>query len=315
MIDKIAEILNLFSVSGYEKNLTDYIMEESKKYADECYLDKLGNVIIRKKGKGDKVLINVPVSSKGIFVTHITDDCKAKFKPIGKTDCKKLTGLLVRDEKGRKAGVVYSDSEEINSIDDLYIDFGVYDKENLKVKIGDVLSYSSECYSINDNIFAYDVSRCAVIHSALELIKKIKSNYDLYFAFTVMDNIGFKGAKTAVNSIKPDLCITCFSSFEDLKESTVKMSKGTVVRIKDSHIIVNKALRDMVIKKLADNRILYQLEVLTNEGLSNNEIMYQNGGILTLNINLCAKGFNERIECISKTDLENYKKSIEIILG
>ena len=314
MTYSIEQIGNLFSVSGYEKNLTDYIMEGTKKYADECYRDKLGNVIINKKGKGDKILVNIPVSSNGLFITHITDDCKAKFKPIGKTDCKKLTGLMVRDENGKKAGVIYSDSEEINSIDDLYIDFGVYDKENLKVKVGDVLSFSTDYFSINDNIYGNGVSRCAVIYSALEIIKKIKSDYDLYFAFTVMDNIGFKGAKTAVFSINPDLCITCSSSFEDLKESTVKMSKGTVVRVKDSHIIVNKALRDMAIKKLADNNIPYQLEVLTNEGLSNNEIMYQNGGILTLNVNLCAKGFNEQMKCINKYDLENYKKSLEEIL-
>lgn len=314
MTNNIEKISSLFSVSGYEKNLTDFIIEETKKYADECYIDKLGNVIVNKKGKGDKVLINVPVSSNGLFVTHITDDCKGKFKSIGKPDAKKLTGLMVRDENGKKAGVIYSDSDEINNIDDLYIDFGVYDKEDLKVKVGDVLSFSSDCFSINDNIYGNGISRCAIIHSAIELIKKIKSPYDLYFAFTVMDNIGFKGAKTAVFSVNPDLCITCSSSFEDLKESTVKMSKGTVIRIKDSHIIVNKSLRDMVIKKLECNNIPYQLEVLTKEGLSSNEIMYLNGGILTLNINLCAKGFNEQTECINKSDLENYKKSLEIIL-
>lgn len=314
MTNNIEKILSLFSVSGYEKNLTDYIMEETKKYADECYVDKLGNVIVNKKGKGDKILINVPISSNGIFITHITDDCKGKFKPIGKLDAKKLTGLTVRCENGKKAGVIYSEAEEINNTDDLYIDFGVYDKEDLKVKVGDVLSFSSDCFPINDNIYGNDISRCALIHSALEIIKKIKSPYDLYFAFTVMDNIGFKGAKTAVFSINPDLCITCSSSFEDSKETMVKMSKGTVIRIKDSHIIVNKSLRDMLIKKLSDAGIPYQLEVLTKEGLLNNEVMYLNGGILTLNINLCAKGFKERTECINKSDLENYKKSLEMIL-
>ncbi len=315
MTHNIEQIGSLFSVSGYEKNLTDYIIKETEDFSDNCYRDKLGNVIVNKKGKGDKVLINIPISSDGLFVTHITDDFKAKFKPIGSLDAKKLTGLMVKDENGKISGVIYSDAEEINSIDDLYIDFGVYDKENLKVKVGDVLSLSTDCFTVNDNIYANGVSRCAVIHSVIEIIKTIKSSYDLYFAFTVMDNIGFKGAKTAVFSINPDLCITCSSSFEDNKESTVKLSKGTVVRIKDSHIIVNKSLRDMIIKKLSEKNIPYQLEVLTKEGLTNNEIMYLNGGILTLNINLCAKGFNERIECINKSDLENYKKTLEEILS
>lgn len=314
MIEKINKIQSLFSVAGYENSLTEYILNQLKDFSDECFIDKLGSVIFHKKGSGDKVLVNVPISSDGLFITHITDDFKGKFKFIGKLPAGKLTGKALRNVSKECVGVVYSDKDEVNDADDLYIDFGVFKKEDLKVKVGDVLELSPSAFELNDNIYGTTISRCANISAHLDVIKNIKTNYDLYYAFTVMDNVGFKGAKTAAFLIDPDICITFSSSFEDSKETLIKLNKGTVVRIKDSHIIVNKNLKDMLIKKLSDNSIPYQIEILSREGLSNNEIMYLKNGILTANINLASKGMDEITECVNIEDYENYKKSIEMVL-
>lgn len=315
MLNKLNKIQKLFSVAGYESDLTDYIKNEVENYCDECYKDKLGNVICHKKGKGEKVLINIPVSSDGMFISAITDSCYGKFKMVGKKFLpESLVGAPVKDISGNICGIIFGEKGEIKDTDNLYIDFGIYNKDELKIKVGDVLEPCKEFYKINKNIFGMDIARCAVVNAIIEIIKEIKSDYDLYFAFSVMDNIGFKGAKTASYITNPDICIVCSSSYTDCDDSNVALNKGTVVRIKDSHIIVNKGLRDMLIKKLSDKEIPYQIEVLTKEGLINNEIMYLNNGILTANLNLCVKGYKKQIECINEDDLLNFRKSIEEIL-
>ena len=314
MKEQIKNIKDIFSVAGYENKLISYLYEEIKAYGDECYTDKLGNLIFHKKGNGEKLLINVPVSSDGFFVSSVTDDPKARIKIIGSLKASILPGNKVRNIKGETVGVVMSDKAEISDEDDLYIDLGVYNKEDSNVKVSDVLEIYDECIYIGDNVYGIDAGRVLNIMAHIDVIKNLNTDYDLYYAFTVMDNIGFKGAKTAAFAVNPDICITCGLSYSDIEETEIKLNMGPVIRIKDSHIIVNKNLRDTLIKKLADKNLPYQIEVLTKTGLTNNEIMYLNSGILTANVNLGVKGNERAVKCVNLSDFHNYKKSILEIL-
>lgn len=39
----LKELVELWGVSGYEKNISDYIVEQVKDYADEIVRDAIGN--------------------------------------------------------------------------------------------------------------------------------------------------------------------------------------------------------------------------------------------------------------------------------
>ena len=314
MINNLNTIKNIFSTSGYENGLTEYIKGEISAFGDECYIDKIGNLIFHKKGEGDKLLINVPISSEGFFISAVTDSGKAKIKAIGDINAASCVVKRVKDIKGNLAGVILSQKDDVKDEDDLYIDFGPYKKDDVKYNIGDAFEIFDEAYELGENIYGVNVGRVVNILTHIDIIKKLDTSYDLYYAFTVMDNIGFKGAKTAAFSVNPDLCITTGLSFTDIDETEVSLNKGAVIRIKDSHIIVNKKLRDTLIKKLSDKEISYQLEVLSKEGLTNNEIMYLNNGILTANVNLPVFGSRLVINCVNFSDCESYKKSIQEII-
>ncbi|MBR4892553.1 MAG: hypothetical protein IKZ35_01045 [Clostridia bacterium] len=314
-MENIKIIENIFALSGYENDLALFLLSETKGYVDEGYIDKLGNVILRKKGTGEKLLINVPISSDGFFISHITEDFKGKIKGVGNICYEKMLGKRVRNRDGKIIGVIMSDSDEVKDEDDLYVDFGAYKKEDVLVKVGDVLEVFEKSFEVGDNLYGVSVDRCLNISAHLDIIKNLNTDFDLYYCFSVMDNTGFKGAKTAAFSINPDICITSSLSYENLKETDIKLNKGVVVRIKDSHIIVNKNLRDMVIKKLSQNLVPYQLEVLSNSGLSNNEIMYLNNGILTANINLPAKEAGGLIKTVNKNDYKEFKKGLIAIIN
>ncbi len=315
MIKKIKEISGLFSVAGYENQLTSYILNEAKSFCDECCIDKIGNVILRKKGNGDKVLINTPISSDGLFITFITDDLKGHFKALGNLEASKIQGKAVVNENGDILGIIKGESSDSDEIDNLYIDFGVDEKKDIPVSEGAVLSLKKEFYEIKNSIFGSDIEKGVNIYTILSLIKEIESDCDLYFAFTVMDNIGFKGAKTAAYEINPDYAVILSHSFFDGKEGNVKAGKGAALRITDSHFVSNKKMRDFVIDKLNAGDIPYQVEILSKEGLVNNEIMYMNNGILSINLNLPVSGSGELIKGVKIKDIELYEKAIKEILG
>lgn len=317
MINRINEINSKFSVAGYEKTLADYIVREASVYCDECYVDNIGNIICHKKGRGEKLLVNVPISCDGIFVTYIEDSGNVRFHAIGTLEAQDICGAKVKDENGKIKGVILSDkkSNEI-SLDDLYIDLGVYKKEDAdkEIKIGDVLEITGDTLEISGNIYGPKLSKTTPVYAVMEAIKEIKSEKDIYISFSVMDNLGFKGAKTSANMISPDICYTV--SFADTANKTteIKLSKGPAIRIKDSHIIVSKSLRDSIIKKISQNDIKYQLEIISKNGLTNNEIMYLENGILTANINIPVKCAGTLNEVICKADVDALIKSLKVML-
>ncbi len=315
MISKIKEISALFSVAGYENKLTSYILNEVKDFCDECYIDKIGSLILRKKGNGEKVLINTPISSDGLFVTFITDDLKGHFKAVGNIEVSKIIGKTVVNENGEITGVIRCETPECDDPDNLYIDFGVDEKWDIPVKEGEILAVNKEFYQIREGIYGSDIEKGVNIYTLLSLIKEIKSDCDLYFALTVMDNIGFKGAKTAAFELNPDYAIILAHSYCDAKEGNIKAGKGAALRITDSHFISNKKMRDFAVEKLNAKDIPYQIEILTKDGIVNNEIMYMNNGILTLNLNLPVTGSGELLKGVKLKDIENYLKAIKEILG
>lgn len=318
MFNELKKINDNFSVAGYEANLTAFIANEVKKYCDECYVDNIGNLICHKSGKGKKVLVNIPVSAEGIFITHIADDGALKFVTVGKIKAVNLIGAKVKNQCGQTVGVILSGDkkEEETEIEDLYVDMGVSDKSEAEkiVSIGEVLEPFLEIYPLGDNFYGSKLSKAVPVFAGISLIKELNTVDDIFFAFTVMDNLGFKGAKTAANMINPDICYTLSVADTSNKNTKIELGKGAVIRIKDSHIIVSKSLRDTLIKNISKEEIPYQLEIVASDGLSNNEIMYLGRGILTANINCPVKCVNSLCEGVNKKDVECVIKSLKTIL-
>ena len=49
----LKQLVEIWGVSGYEKNVSDYILEQVKDYADEIVRDAVGNLIVLKRGNGE----------------------------------------------------------------------------------------------------------------------------------------------------------------------------------------------------------------------------------------------------------------------
>ncbi len=309
MLESIKKIGSPFSVAGYEGELTEYIKNELTPYFTDCFVDNVGNLICHEKGVGDKILVNIPISSDGFFITHITDKGALKFSTIGKVKETDILGAKVINEKGELTGVVASEKEEL-SIDDMFIDGG----KSTSVKVGDILKAYSEPYKIGDRLYGKDIGKNAVIYAVIETVKTLKAKGDIWFSFSVMDNLGFKGAKTSATLINPDICYTLSIADCLNKNTEIALSKGPAIRVKDSHIIVSKKLRDKLIKDMENENIPYQLEIVTGDGLTNNEIMYLSNGILTANINLPVRYKNTLNECVCEEDIINLIKTLKLIL-
>ena len=77
------------ALSGNEKEVRDLIISEVKDYVDDIKTDRIGNLIVYKKGKNlnsKKLMIAAHMDEIGLLVKQIDSKGLLKFMPVGGID-------------------------------------------------------------------------------------------------------------------------------------------------------------------------------------------------------------------------------------
>jgi endoglucanase len=107
---------------------------------------------------------------------------------------------------------------------------------------------------------------CVVAIETMRRLNKQTPN-EVYFVFTVQEEVGVRGARPAAYSIDPDVAIAVdVTSTGDLiknEKNEVKLGGGAAIKLHDSGHVVPPAVRDWMIARAEQDGIPYQLELLT----------------------------------------------------
>lgn len=308
------KLVEIYSPSGNEDNIRNFIMNEIKDYVDEIEIDPLGNLIGRKKGKGKKIMIAAHMDQIGLMVTDIDDEGFLRFTNIGGISPFISLGQKVIFENGT-VGVIFSepvDNMGKLKLENMFIDIGVSNKEEAaeKVNIGDICVYESG-FSENDNvIFSKCLDDRIGCFVAIEAIKKIKSsNNDLYFVFTVQEEVGLRGARTSAYKINPSLGIaidvTSTGDTPKAKRFAVGLNRGTAIKVKDNSILTHPKVKNLMIEIAEENNIPYQMEVLEFGGTDSGAIHLTRDGVPTGAISIPTRYIHSTVEMASKKDINS----------
>uniref|UniRef100_A0A7C4Y659 M42 family peptidase n=1 Tax=candidate division WOR-3 bacterium TaxID=2052148 RepID=A0A7C4Y659_UNCW3 len=271
MKDVIKRFTETFGPSGYEEKIREVIINEIKDYADYS-VDKLGNLIVRKEGKGKKIMFAAHMDEIGLMVTHIDDKGFLRFTNIGGLFPTNLVNQRVIFSNGL-VGVIgeepRKDFREVSPIDKLFIDIGMPNKKEAekKIRIGEVGVFYRGFDDLGNRFISKaldDRIGCVVL---AEVIKKIKNPLnDLYFVFTVQEELGLRGARTSAFGIDPDYAIAIdVTGTGDIPESPkipMELGKGTCIKVKDYGMISSRYVREKLIEIAERKKIPYQLEIL-----------------------------------------------------
>src|SRR5690606_35711718 len=110
----------------------------------------------------------------------------------------KAIHLMKEDERGKSI-----------SIDKLYIDIGTdskFETEKL-VSIGDYITFKSDYVEFGEDLIKAKALDDRAGCSALLELLNMKLDADFYGVFTVMEEVGCRGAQTAAYTIEPDYSI------------------------------------------------------------------------------------------------------------
>ena len=299
----LSELCNLDGVSGNENAVRKYILDKIKPFADDISVDGLGNILVLKKGKHtpkNKIMLAAHMDEVGLIITDIDKEGMLRFSCVGGIDKRLLPGRSVRinglsgvigikpihlcDGKGRSSAT---------DTDNLYIDIGANSDEQAKqyISLGDYASFDTQYELFGSMIKAKAIDDrvgCAIM---LDIISK-PLQYDTWFAFTVQEEVGLRGAKAAAFTIAPDIAIVLESTTAadvpgvDGAKCICKVENGPVVSFMDRSTIYDRQLYNIAFELAKAGNIACQTKTGIAGGNDSGAIHQSRGGVRTLAISL-----------------------------
>lgn len=310
----IKELCNLNGVSGYESIVSNYIITLLKDVkSDKLFVDRVGNVVCLRKGTvGDrKIMFNTHIDEVGFQVLRKKSNCQYQVKPLG--NIKTWNAVNQRVTSRRASAVLYPcDEENIKAHN--FENIVLHCDDEATIKVGDVFSFEGNFEETKEHFQGKALDNRVSCYCLCELIRKeIQTKADVYFVFTVQEEIGMRGCRVAKTTIAPDICISIDVSPECNNNSLV-LGKGVGLKYSDS-IGVSDADTINWIERICKNQTIdYQIEVSdcgTSELIITNELDF---GVREVGISIPCKYMHSANTIVNKKDLENCKQLITNML-
>jgi len=308
----LEKLTAIYGPSGREQKVREFISEEIKEYVDDIKIDALGNLIAHKHGTGKKIMFSGHMDQIGLLVTDIDEKGFVRITNVGGIPVIRILDQRVVFPSGAQ-GVVRCekiDSPTKLKIDKLYVDLCVTSKEEAEkiTKIGDVCVSFSNYYDNENFVIANCLDDRIGCYCMIEALKQnIDTENDLYFVFSVQEEVGCRGAKTAGYAVNPDYCfaLDVTATGDDLSgiKMAVKCGNGAAIKIKDNSILVPEDVIDIMSKTAADNEIKYQYEVLEFGGTDSGAVHLTREGIKCGVISIPSRNIHSGNEIVNKYDV------------
>ncbi|MFD2443090.1 M42 family metallopeptidase [Bacillus sp. CGMCC 1.16607] len=344
MIELLRTLTSLSGPCGYEHSVSYYLKEYLSEKVDEVKIDSVGNVIAYKKGNkaGPTVLLTAHMDEVGFIVKKIEANGLIRFEKLGGHDDRILLAqpVKVMGANGEIPGMIgtisahyakFDDPAKVRKHSQLYIDIGVSSKEEvleLGIEIGTPVTWGSEFQVIGlenkQRVRAKsldDRAGCAVLVQVIEELQHVSFAGELIFLFSVQEEVGLRGAKTAAEHLDADAAIAIDTTAvsdtpEEMMDQTLALGNGTGIKVIDFSLIVHKTMKDLLVRLAKEKNIPFQLEVFPGIGTDGGAVNYANKGIPTGVLSIPSRYAHSPVELVDLGDIEATKELVkEFILN
>lgn len=334
MLKYLKDLCLMDGVSSFEDNVRDYIVNIASKYADDMRIDAMGNLIVFKKGKKSVeggLMLAAHMDEVGFMVKKIEDDGYLRFVPVGGIDPRVVMGRRVFVGDGMVPGVLglkayhlvsREEEKKVPAFTQMYIDIAAPDKDAAmkKVKLGDKIVFDSDFVEFGENMIKAkaidDRAGCAIM---LNLLTQ-ELPCDVTFAFTVQEEVGYRGAFAASFSVHPAYALvlegtTCVDiSTVPAEKKVCQLRKGPVIGCMDGSTIYDKALFDMTTALADEAGIPWQIKRFISGGTDASVIQRSREGVRVANISVPVRYLHSPSTVAYKKDIDNAYKLAQLFI-
>jgi endoglucanase len=313
--------------SGYEAQIRALVRAEVEAFADEIKVDALGNLIVRKapqKGSdGQRIMLAGHMDEIGVIVTHIDDQGFARFSNIGGVFPRYVPGGRVRFLDGT-LGVIGSelltDPFKVPPLNKMFIDVGADSKKDCPVQVGDVAVFERPFSDFGNRLVSKAMDDRIAVAVMIETLRQLKNSpHDLYFVFTVQEEVGVRGATAAAFGVDPDLGLAVDVTITGDTPKGIKMEvslgKGPAIKVKDSGMLADPRVVSWMVGTAQKAKIPYQLEILERGGTDARAIQLTRAGVPAGCLSIPCRYVHSPSEMVDLGDVKNAVKLLVELLS
>ena len=316
------------AASGREELLRAFIQEKVSPHVDEMDTDALGNLICIRRANKDvsspkRVMLACHMDEIAFYVRSIDENGFLRLKEVGGFDTRNLFARQVLIQ-GRKDlfGVMNpsgppvhiakeEDKKQIPRIIDLFVDTGLPPEEVLAlVRPGDPVTLVQTFRQLGHCVTGTCMDNRAACWTGIRLLEEIKDpQHDLYVVFTVQEEVGIRGARTAAFSTKPDIGIAIDVTLAvdtpgmPKEEGITDLGKGVAIKVLDGASISDYQLVNTFEEVAQKKNIPNQREILPRGGTDAAGIQMAREGVRVLTLSIPCRYIHTVTETIDQRDL------------
>ena len=339
-IEWLKALTEASGVTGDEGEIKRMLVARLSDKAVVSY-DKLGSVIFQKSGNiaGPRIMLAAHMDEIGFFVKHITKEGFIKFGQLGGWPDQVLLSQRVEvlSKNGRHLGIIGSlpphlmDAEQRKKLvekKDMFIDIGASDEQQVKtlgIRPGDPIVPISEFKVMgNEKLLLAkawdDRVGCAIMVDIIEKLQNIDHPNTVFGVGTVQEEVGLRGARTAVNAVKPDLAIIVDVGINGdtpgvtPEKSSVALGKGPAITVYDTSMVPQRRFKDFIFEIAEANNIPFQYSVVEAGGTDAGAIHLSDIGVPSIAISMPARYIHSHNGLIHTDDYDNTLKLILLLI-
>jgi len=212
------------------------------------------------------------------------------------------------------------DRDRVTPHDDVFLDVGArtkQDAEALGIRAGDGIVPASSFAEVADGRYVGkamdDRVGCVMLLETLRRLKEqgIKTPNTIYFVGTVQEEVGLRGAHTAVQAVKPDLGISLEAGIAAdhpggrADWAQERLGAGPVIYLADAAMLVNVKLRDFIVRVAEENSVPVQTEVTSGGAEDSAELQRFGAGRPAVNLAVATRYLHSHNSMIERGDLDH----------
>ncbi|MFN8374846.1 MAG: M20/M25/M40 family metallo-hydrolase [Anaerolineae bacterium] len=315
MIELTRKLTEAWGPSGYEHHVRKLIEAEVKDLADEITVDPLGNLICRVGKGGTKIMVAAHMDEIGVMTTFVEPKSGyLRFANVGGLLHTTLIANRVQFENGTTGVIGVEDMwggarTNVPNLDDFFIDVSEGSGDG-KVQPGMPGVFSQRMEQRGTRLIGKamdDRIGCIVAIETMRRLKK-KTKNEVYFVFTVQEEVGLRGARPAAYNVDPEIGIALdvTGTGDEIhgRKMDVKLGGGAAVKINDPGLVVPAAVRDWMIDRAEKDKITYQRELLAGGTTDAAGIQMARSGVPSGCISIPCRYVHTTSETVDVRDVE-----------
>ncbi|MCS6908594.1 MAG: M42 family metallopeptidase [Anaerolineales bacterium] len=314
MKELLRTLVEIPAPPGYEGLVRNQIREWIEPLVDEIRIDPLGNLLaVRNQANAPRLMLVAHMDEIGLMITHVDQQGFARFVALGGVMPIHCVGGRVRFLNGAQ-GVIGVEknpaSSEIPPLEKMFIDVGASSVEDCPVRVGDVAVFDRPFLDLGKRVVSKAMDDRVGVAVLIETLRRLEQSvFELYFVFSVQEEVGVRGATVAAFGVEPDLGlavdVTATGDTPKGHRMEVRLGKGPAIKIRDAGMIADPRVVRWMIQTAEKAKIPYQREILEFGGTDARAIQLSRSGVPTGVLSIPCRYIHAPSEMVDMEDVEN----------